>query len=1291
MKKTLYYLIPVSGLVLIIVLYYQNFLHANVAEQQPIISVSVSPVMQRDVIIDAYVVGSVEAYSTVMIKSQIDGHLVGVGFKEGDIVQAQQELFTIDPRPLQIQLQRVQAELLRDKAQLQTAQSTLKRNLSLSKQGYLSQQDTEQLQNNVSALQATIKADEAAVAEAQLELSYSKIFSPISGRTGNLLVQPGNLIKANDVNPLVVINQITPIYVMFSLPEEKLSQLQGDFHKASIPVWISPDKDKQQFTLLGSLSFIEIAAMILAAIGFAKQNLVILLITLLLMGAHSTFFGPIKYSILPDHLHQDELIGGNAYIEGSTFLAILFGTILGGVLITLPAGNTIVSYAGIAIAVLGLLVSFYIPKAKSHAPDLKVSFNIFQQTWAIIRYAKQDTRIFLSILGISWFWLVGSAFLSQFPIYTKESLHADSHLVTVFLTMFSVGIAMGSLLCERLQKGEINAKYVPLGMIGMSIFIFDLFIATSHHTIQISATYSTVPQFLHNLTSWRILFDILMIAVMGGLFIVPLYTFIQVFAEPAHRSRIIAANNIINAVFMVISTIAISVLLILHLTTPQIFLVIGLFNIVATAYACRLLPEALVKTFVCWLLKILYRVEIKGMENYHRAGKRMVIVANHVSFLDAVLLSAFIPDRTLFVVNTQIAQLWWVKPFLSLLDTFKLDPTKPMTTKSLIKAIQQDQRCIIFPEGRLTMTGALMKIYEGPGTIADTPFTRLKGKVRIRWFPRITITLLPHRRFEVSPSIKGRQRRRLISAKLYTLMTDLIFESSDYHKTLFQSLIDAKHIHGNKHKIAEDIARKPINYRQFLIKCFALGDHIAKSSDEGEAIGVLLPNMVASAITFFAIQADQRIAAMLNFSLGVKNILTACRTAQIKTIYSSQQFIETAHLEDVISALQENHYKIVYLEELTSQINLWSKWRSVIKGFFPNRFYRVDNSPENADKPAVILFTSGSEGDPKGVALSHANIQANCYQLSAVIDFNSQDMVFNALPIFHAFGLTGGTILPILSGIKAFFYPSPLHYRIIPELAYDANATILFGTDTFLAGYGRAAHPYDFYSIRYVFSGAEKLKPETKNLWIEKFGIRIFEGYGATETAPVLAINTPMLYQANSVGRFLPKINYRLESVDGIAEGGRLFVNGPNIMLGYLRVKQPGKIIPPADNWYDTGDIVTLDELGFIYIVGRAKRFAKIAGEMVSLTAVENAITNLSPNFLHAVVAIPDIRKGEQLILVTEDETIQRDKIIYHFKHHGVSEISIPKKIIIVEKIPLLATGKVDYVSVQKLLQKQLK
>jgi acyl-[acyl-carrier-protein]-phospholipid O-acyltransferase/long-chain-fatty-acid--[acyl-carrier-protein] ligase len=375
--------------------------------------------------------------------------------------------------------------------------------------------------------------------------------------------------------------------------------------------------------------------------------------------------------------------------------------------------------------------------------------------------------------------------------------------------------------------------------------------------------------------------------------------------------------------------------------------------------------------------------------------------------------------------------------------------------------------------------------------------------------------------------------------------------------------------------------------------------------------------------------------------------------------------------------------RILWIEDLRASLGLAAKLRGKWDAFSARR---LPGAKLSADAAAVVLFTSGSEGTPKGVVLTHRNIVANCAQLSTVIDFNSSDRVFNAMPMFHAFGLTGGTILPLLYGVRTFQYPSPLHYRVVPSLVYDTDATICFGTDTFLNGWAKYAHPYDFYAMRYIFAGAEKVREETKHLFFERFGARILEGYGATETSPVLAMNTAMHSRAGTVGRFLPGIQWRLEPVPGVDVGGRLFVRGPNVMLGYMRPSAPGVIEAPDGGWYDTGDIVDVDAEGYVAIKGRAKRFAKIAGEMVSMTAAETLAATLWPEDQHAVVSVPDVRKGERLVLVTTRGAAEAAELLSFARTRGVPEIMVPRDFLKVAAMPLLGTGKVDYPAIQKLL-----
>lgn len=1051
------------------------------------------------------------------------------------------------------------------------------------------------------------------------------------------------------------------------------------------------------------MKLIEITLMLTASIGFFFGSVWILMITLFCMGLQSTFFGPVKYSILPEYLTDKELLGGNALVSSSTFLSILLGSIVGGLLIMVDGGIFIISAIVLLCAVSGYISSLFMPTTKPTGKSLKLNLNIFSESYKIMKNLTNERAIALSALGISWFWFVGSTFIAQFPNLARYIIGGNEQVVTLFLAMFSVGIALGSLLCNKILKGAIHATFVPLAAIGMSIFMLDLYFVGSNLVNHVELI--GIKEFFTDFTNIRVAFDLFMVSIFGGMYIVPLYALIQQRSKPSQRSRNIAALNIMNALFMTVSAFWTLSMFKLGFGIVDIFLFLSLINLLVAVRICKILPGALLRSIGQWLMKALYRVEVRGFENYLKTDKKAVIVANHTSFLDAALLTSFLPGDMIFAIDTQIAEKWWIKPFLKVMQTYKIDPTNPMSIKSLINLVKEGKRVVIFPEGRITVTGALMKIYEGPGMIADkadaqilpiringaqlSPFSRLRGKIKIKKFPKITLDIVEPQRIKLPAKMRPRDRRYEAGNKLYDIMSDLMFKSSNYQQTLFESLLDAKNLYGKKHIVMEDVNFKPVNYQQLITKSFVLGNYIAKDTESSEYIGVLMPNSVAGMTIFFSMHTFNRVPVMLNFSAGSRNILSACKTTKIRHIYTSREFVERAKLTETIEVLKNNEIEIKYLEDLKGKISLKNKLFGFIAGKMPKLSYSYINRNNKPDhnSPAVTLFTSGSEGDPKGVVLSHTNIQANRYQLSSGIDFSSKDIVFNVLPIFHSFGLSSATLLPILSGIKVFLYPTPLHYRIVPELIYRTNATMMFGTNTFMTGYAKYAHPYDFYSLRYAFAGAEKLKPEIRRIWSEKFGVRIFEGYGATETAPVISFNTPMKNRPGSVGRVLPGIEYKVRKVGDIENGGKLFVKGPNVMLGYLFSKAPCEIKGLENGWYDTGDIVELDSEGYVSIQGRMKRFAKIAGEMVSMSMIEEEVTKIYPDSLNAIISKPDEKKGERLILVSSNSKAERKDIMTKFREVGITELAIPKEVIYMEKLPLLGTGKVDYMSLNKILK----
>lgn len=510
----------------------------------------------------------------------------------------------------------------------------------------------------------------------------------------------------------------------------------------------------------------------------------------------------------------------------------------------------------------------------------------------------------------------------------------------------------------------------------------------------------------------------------------------------------------------------------------------------------------------------------------------------------------------------------------------------------------------------------------------------------------------------------------------------LPFDGEAARTTLFSALLAAVDRHGTGRVALEDPERQPITYGRLVLGALVLGRKLAAATKPGEKVGLLLPNVQGMAVTLFGLSAYGRVPALLNFTAGIKNLRAACEIAPLSTIVTARRFIDQAKLDDEIEAIGQGR-RVIYLEDVRKELASLDKALGVLATLAPGLVLRRHAAAP--DQPAVVLLTSGTEGKPKGVVLSHANLVANArqiFQLAAGF-LSERDIIMNPLPAFHSFGLTAGLLMPLLHGMKVVLYPSPLHYKQVPKLIGETGCTFLFATDTFLQGYARAADEGDLRSVRYVVAGAERVKPETRKLW-EPYGTTILEGYGCTECSPVLACNTPIATKEGSVGRLLPGIAARLEPVEGIHEGGLLCVRGPNVMLGYLNADRPGEIVPPAGGWHDTGDIVAIDD-GFIIIKGRAKRFAKLGGEMVSLAAVESMIAGLWPGYNHVVVALPDARKGEQLMLVTEKPNAEKKALQDEARAQGFPELWLPKAILVTSNIPVLGNGKIDYGSAREL------
>lgn len=692
-----------------------------------------------------------------------------------------------------------------------------------------------------------------------------------------------------------------------------------------------------------------------------------------------------------------------------------------------------------------------------------------------------------------------------------------------------------------------------------------------------------------------------------------------------------------------------------------------------------------------------FRIEVKGLAHYAEAPKDrpLLIIANHVSLLDGPLIDGFIPGPTKFMIHSGHTQGGLLRRLVLRLGHYlPTDLTHPMAAKHLIKALQAGEQVMIFPEGRITTQGGLMKVYSGAGLVADKTgaavlAVHIEGAQwsqksyldgRVRWLrrlrrPKITLSLSPAAPLNIDAELQGRARHQAYQNAITERLMMSQFNATWQHTSLWRAFDQTvlNQWQTGRWQGVEDSLGTQLTYKKARIAARILGTKLAKHCP-AKTLGIMLPNSAGVLVTFWALQSQAKLPAMLNFTAGEAALISACKTAQLTQILTSRRFIELAGLQNLEQALAP-HIEWIYLEDVRQSIGLVDKLSGLLT---PS--HRLPGYTQDRCSPAVVLFTSGSEAAPKAVVLSHTNLLANVAQVGCQFALLPGDGVFNALPTFHSFGLTAGLLWPTLAGAKLTLYPTPLHYQQIPEAVYQSNARVFFATDTFYKGYARKADPYDFYQVEVLVAGAEALSEQTRQLYIEKLGKAILEGYGVTEAAPVVAVNRPQAHRNGSVGRLLPGLSYRIDAVEGLAEGGRLWIKGPNVMLGYWFESAPGELVAPPEGWYDTGDLARVDEQGYLWLLGRAKRFAKIAGEMVSLAAIEQAVVPLlTGEHLAVAVRLNDSKKGEKLYLVTTDANISLGQVHARLADAGINELAWPKRLLWREQMPLLGTGKVAY------------
>ena len=956
---------------------------------------------------------------------------------------------------------------------------------------------------------------------------------------------------------------------------------------------------------------------------------------------------------------------GNDYRSFSAYAAFAAGSLIG---LLLPVETMIILLTVVSAAqtVVTLVGNRNMKVELIGKQKIKDSFSTVRKSPLLMR----------ATAGTGWIWAM--SFLLLLNIVTIGSLWTLIYLLTTAAFAFWAGFSF----TQRLSKHIVDLTFMPLNMAAMALSLL---------AMAGLSCFSFAPVSVFFTAAWVIN------AFNAGMYTFPMVMQLRSKINENNLEAAAVIDRITDALFFTLGLVLTYLRYTFDAPLAWIFLFASTVAAGILYYHRTLHPTAIRRSLVRILFEAMFSVTVKGQANFRQAGHRVLIIANHTSSIDALLVAAFMPERISVVlpIESQGSLTEYVCRLFA--DVHVLDIKDAMALRPIIALLNQNKKVLVFPERRSSVTGGLMKVYAGVGVVAEKAkanilpicvtgaqnckFSLQKGIHRTRFFQKIRLTIMPARKLVADHLEDKRKRNYSISLQLYRIMSDMMVEAFNSNRNVFKALLDAKSVFGAKHEIAEDASRKTLNYSQLLLKSYVLGGAVARYLPGEDFVGVMMPNVLANLVLFYGLVASDKVPAMLNFSSGPAQVLSCLKAVCVKTVVTSHAFIEAGKLESLEKAMEEGGIRLLYLEDIAKSMTLSDK----LKGIFR---YLISAKPQRkANEAAAVLFTSGSEGMPKAVLLSHTNFLINGYQAVVEAMLTPRDIFFNALPMFHSFGLGVGCLLTTINGIKTVLYPSPLHYRVIPELIYDTNSTILCGTDTFLAGYGNAAHPYDFFSLRLAIVGAEKLKESTEKLYNEKFCLRIMEGYGATECSPLISVNTRMYAKRGSVGRIVPALEYKLDPIEGITDGKKLVVRGKNVMMGYMRADNPGVLDAPADGWYDTGDIVEVDDEDFIFIKGRAKRFAKVGGEMISLPAIETAVNELYPETMNGIVAVSDEKKGEKLVLFTTCQTAESAAVKAFIRQKGLSDLGAPSQIVTVPEIPVIGSGKTDYVTLKKMAE----
>ncbi|BAF72119.1 acyl-[ACP]--phospholipid O-acyltransferase [Sulfurovum sp. NBC37-1] len=1036
-----------------------------------------------------------------------------------------------------------------------------------------------------------------------------------------------------------------------------------------------------------------------------------------ILAAQSAIYSPAKYGLIKEMTGNENLAPANALVQSVTIVSILAGAVIYSVFFesllqdrsVIP--SEILTYiAPVGYMLIGASILEYIlarrlvKKVKPVAIDESMAFE--PQAYKDLHYLKenlsiirQNSAVWLSILGLSIIWGVSQVVLAIFGEYLKATLGVtDTVTAQGLLALSGLGMIAGSMVVGRVSRNYIETGIIPLGALGVTVMLFMM------------PTLSSL---------WTLGSALFLFGFSAGLFVVPLNAIIQFAAPSPILGKVLAGNNFMQNVSMFGFLILTALFGYFNLDAVGLFYIIATVSLLGMGYTFIKLPQSLVRYVVRMIIGFKYRLHVDGLRNIP-ADKGVLLLGNHVSFLDWAILQMAYPKQIRFVMERSYYDKWYLKPFL---DFFGVIPISSRGSKGALAlvtaALNRGETVALFPEGHLSRNGHLGTFQRGFEVAAKDAEDAVIIPFYLRglWednFSYASNKMKRNTNKDISVTFGEELNVHSGASEVKKAVFDLSVKSWKTYTQTLPSLqkawIRAAKEQGGKLCIADSTGVE-VNGDRFVTGTLMIASALKPILKESQNIGLLLPTSVAGSMANMAILTLGKTIVNLNYSSGEASLLHALKIANITKVVASKQFVTKLKAKGFDLGEVLSKVEVIYLEDIKAKMGK-------VKGVFTlglvkllpacllSLFYIKD---ADLEETAAILFSSGSEGTPKGIELSHKNMMGNIKQAITLINPKDDDVMLGTLPIFHSFGLTVTTLLPLIEGLPVVCHPDPTDGFGIGKMAAKYEATMLFATATFFRLYTRnkKLHPLMFKDLRMVIAGAEKLPQEIRDEFKKKFGHDIYEGYGATETTPVASINIPDVLMQDSwkpqighkigtVGLPVPGSSFKIvdpESFEELPTGeeGMILIGGTQIMKGYIGdPEKTASVIKEIDGirWYVTGDKGRIDEDGFLTIVDRYSRFAKVAGEMVSLGLVEFEIaTVLGENDQIAVAALPDAKKGEKLVLLLEGE-MEIETLKEKIKSLEMNPLFVPGEYYKVEELPKLGTGKADFKGAKSLAQK---